>query len=48
MLYRLLDSNEAVGVYGNYLKQCDWDNMMQFTEYKVATGNLTGIGSRPF
>ncbi len=42
VLYRPLDKNWAIGVDGNYVKQRDWDNMMQFADYKVATGNLTG------
>ena len=42
LLYRPLDANWAVGVDGNYVKQRDWDNMMQFTDYRVATGHLTG------
>lgn len=42
LLYRPLDANWAVGIDGNYVKQRDWDNMMQFTNYKVATGHLTG------
>lgn len=42
VLYRPLDKNWAVGIDGNYVKQRDWDNMMQFADYSVATGNLTG------
>ncbi|WP_413721837.1 YjbH domain-containing protein [Sodalis sp. RH24] len=42
VLYRPLDKNWAVGLDGNYVKQRDWDNMMQFADYTVATGNLTG------
>ncbi|MGS3716083.1 YjbH domain-containing protein [Klebsiella pneumoniae] len=42
LLYRPLDASWAVGIDGNYVKQRDWDNMMQFTDYHVATGNLTG------
>lgn len=48
LLYRPLDSNWAVGVDGNYVKQRDWDNMMKFTDYKVATGNLTGYWQPTF
>lgn len=42
LLYRPLDANWAIGIDGNYVKQRDWDNMMQFTDYHAATGNLTG------
>lgn len=48
LLYRPLDSNWAVGVDGNYVKQRDWDNMMKFTDYKIATGNLTGYWQPTF
>ena len=48
VLYRPLDSTWAVGVDGNYVKQRDWDDMMQFTDYKVATGNLTGYWQPSF
>jgi hypothetical protein len=41
VLYRPIDSNWAFGVDANYVKQRDWDNMMQFTDYKAPTGNLT-------
>ena len=42
VLYRPLDADWAIGIDGNYVKQRDWDNMMRFTNYKVATGHLTG------
>ncbi|MEG3111312.1 MULTISPECIES: YjbH domain-containing protein [Pantoea] len=41
LLYRPVDSNWAVGVDANYVRQRDWDNMMQFTNYKAPTGNVT-------
>jgi len=41
LLYRPVDANWAVGVDANYVRQRDWDNMMQFNRYKAATGNLT-------
>ncbi|WP_130833299.1 YjbH domain-containing protein [[Erwinia] mediterraneensis] len=41
LLWRPVDSNWALGLDVNYVKQRDWDNMMQFTDYKAATGNLT-------
>lgn len=41
LLYRPVDANWAVGVDANYVRQRDWDNMMQFTRYKASTGNLT-------
>ncbi len=42
VLYRPIDSNWAVGLDANYVKQRDWDNMMQFTDYSAPTGHLTG------
>ena len=42
LLYRPVDANWAVGVDANYVRQRDWDNMMQFNRYKATTGNLTG------
>ncbi|WP_067704535.1 YjbH domain-containing protein [Erwinia sp. ErVv1] len=41
VLYRPLDSDWAFGIDANYVKQRDWDNMMQFTSYHAKTGNLT-------
>lgn len=41
LLYRPVDANWAVGVDANYVRQRDWDNMMEFTRYKASTGNLT-------
>lgn len=48
VLYRPLDKNWAVGIDGNYVKQRDWDDMMRFTDYSVATGNLTGYWQPSF
>lgn len=48
LLYRPLDRNWALGVDGNYVKQRDWNNMIKFTYYKVATGNLTGYWQPTF
>ena len=48
VLYRPLDTNWAVGLDGNYVKQRDWNNMMQFADYSVATGNLTGYWQPSF
>ncbi|PQK75443.1 YjbH domain-containing protein [Pantoea ananatis] len=42
VLYRPVDSNWAVGVDANYVRQRDWDDMMRFTRYEAPTGNLTG------
>ncbi|MCU5772644.1 YjbH domain-containing protein [Erwiniaceae bacterium BAC15a-03b] len=42
VIYRPVDSNWAVGVDANYVKQRDWDNMMNFTDYTAKTGHLTG------
>lgn len=42
LLYRPLDSSWAVGVDANYVKQRDWNNMMNFTDYTAKTGHLTG------
>lgn len=41
LLYRPVDSNWAFGVDANYVRQRDWDNMMQFTNYKAPTGHVT-------
>lgn len=41
VLYRPLDSDWAFGIDANYVKQRDWDNMMQFTDYNAKVGNLT-------
>lgn len=41
LLYRPLDSQWAVGVDANYVKQRDWDDMMRFTDYSVRTGFIT-------
>lgn len=42
VLYRPLDSNWAIGFNANYVRQRDWNNMMRFADYTVATGHLTG------
>ncbi len=47
VLYRPLDSNWAVGIDGNYVKQRDWNNMMRFIDYKAPTGHLTGYWTPP-
>lgn len=41
VMYRPLDASWAVGIDANYVKQRDWNNMMKFTDYSVATGHLT-------
>ena len=43
VLYRPLDASWAVGVDANYVKQRDWDNMMQVTDYTAQVGELTGF-----
>jgi len=48
VLYRPLDTNWAVGVDGNYVKQRDWNDMMRFTDYSTETGNLTGYWQPSF
>jgi hypothetical protein len=48
VLYRPLDTNWAVGVDGNYVKQRNWNDMMQFTDYSTTTGNLTGYWKPSF
>ena len=40
-LWRPLDSDWALGVDANYVKQRDWDDMMRFTDYSVPTGFIT-------
>ncbi|AUX71355.1 YjbH domain-containing protein [Erwinia pyrifoliae] len=42
VLYRPLDVSWAVGVDANYVRQRDWNNMMQFTDYTAKVGNITG------
>ncbi|MFS2224085.1 YjbH domain-containing protein [Pantoea sp. B65] len=42
VIYRPLDSSWALGVDANYVKQRDWDNMMNFADYSAKTGHLTG------
>lgn len=41
-LWRPLDSDWALGVDANYVKQRDWDDMMRFTDYSAPTGFITG------
>jgi hypothetical protein len=51
VLYRPLDSNWAVGLNANYVKQRDWrssQDMMKFTDYSVKTGHLTAYWTPPF
>lgn len=42
MLYRPLDSQLAIGVNANWVKQRDWNDMMRFADYDVVTGHVTG------
>ncbi|SQA98239.1 Bacterial putative lipoprotein (DUF940) [Cedecea neteri] len=51
LLYRPVDSNWAIGVNGNYVKQRDWrssQDMMKFTDYSAKTGHITGYWTPPF
>ncbi|MFC0228044.1 YjbH domain-containing protein [Serratia aquatilis] len=48
MLYRPLDSQWAVGVNANWVKQRDWKDMMRFADYDVVTGHVTGYWRPPF
>jgi len=41
VIYRPLDSQWAIGVDANYVKQRDWDDMMRFADYSVGTGFIT-------
>lgn len=41
LLYRPLDSQWAIGIDGNYVKQRDWNDMMRFNDYSVKTGFIT-------
>lgn len=41
-LWRPLDSDWALGVDANYVKQRDWNDMMRFTDYSAPTGFITG------
>lgn len=47
VLYRPLDSQWAVGIDANYVKQRDWDDMMRFTDYNVGTGFITTYWNPP-
>lgn len=42
VLYRPLDSEWAIGIDANYVKQRDWDDMMRFRHYSAPTGFITG------
>lgn len=51
VLWRPVDSNWALGVNANYVKQRDWrsaQDMMKFTDYSVKTGHLTAYWTPPF
>lgn len=48
MLYRPLDTDWAVGVNANWVKQRDWDDMMRFADYDAVTGHITGYWKPPF
>ncbi len=41
VIWRPLDSDWAIGLDANYVKQRDWHNMMSFVNYHAAVGNLT-------
>ncbi|MCS3429779.1 YjbH domain-containing protein [Klebsiella sp. BIGb0407] len=47
VLYRPLDSQWAIGVDANYVKQRDWDDMMRFADYSVGTGFITTYWTPP-
>ena len=47
VLYRPLDSQWAIGVDANYVKQRDWDDMMRFADYSVGTGFITTYWNPP-
>ncbi|WP_226574196.1 YjbH domain-containing protein [Mangrovibacter yixingensis] len=51
VLYRPLDSDWALGVNANYVKQRDWTSptdMMKFTDYSVKTGHVTAYWNPSF
>lgn len=51
VLWRPLDSDWAIGVNANYVKQRDWTSptdMMKFTNYSVKTGHLTAYWNPSF
>lgn len=48
VLYRPYGSDWAIGVDANYVKQRDWNNIMQLADYDVVTGHLTTYWQLPF
>lgn len=51
VLWRPLDSDWALGVNANYVKQRDWTSptdMMKFTDYSVKTGHVTAYWNPSF
>lgn len=48
VLYRPGGSDWAFGVDANYVKQRDWNNIMQLADYDVVTGHLTTYWQLPF
>jgi hypothetical protein len=51
VLWRPLDSDWAIGVNANYVKQRDWTSptdMMKFTDYSVKTGHVTAYWNPSF
>ena len=47
LLYRPLDSQWALGVDANYVKQRDWDDMMRFNHYSAPTGFVSAYWNPP-
>lgn len=47
-LYRPYGRSWAVGIDANYVKQRDWNNIMQMADYDVVTGHVTTYWQLPF
>lgn len=48
MLYKPYGRSWAVGIDANYVKQRDWNDIMQLADYDVFTGHLTTYWELPF
>lgn len=48
ILYRPYDRDWAIGIDANYVKQRDWNDIMQLADYDVVTGHLTTYWQLPF
>lgn len=48
VLYRPYGASWAVGIDGNYVRQRDWNNIMQLADYTTATGHATLYWQLPY